>query len=419
MKNHSPIRKFPMNRMFLLSFLSFVLLFFASLFLLSSYGSPLRITLIHNQPLLINHGNFIKVDLKVSKDEGIQVFKNEEGVLIKPLDRGYTTGKIVLFETFRLRKVEFNVVEEKKLFAMGKAVGLRLYLDGVLVEAISPVHGMDGRKYTPSKDAGIRRGDILIKANHLPIQSAAHFTEMIHQGETLVITGVRDGNLYSTNISPKKSRDEKFKVGLWIKDTINGIGTITFCSTEEGLAFGGLGHGISNYSENDILPLQGGEVFYTEITSVKKGLSGDPGELRGDLLLDYSLIGQIYHNTAVGIFGVLDKKFLESISPQSYFIGYEQHVQKGPAYILSNIEGNAIQKYDIQIEKITNSPFASPKGMIIRITDENLIEKTGGIVQGMSGSPIIQNNRIIGAVTHVLIHEPTKGYGLFIEDMLR
>jgi stage IV sporulation protein B len=408
-----------MNRIFFLIFLCIVLIFFATLFLFSSYGSPIRITLIHNQQLFINNSHFLKIGLKVDGNNEIQVFKNEDGVLIKPLARGTMSGQIVLFETFHLRKVQLNIVEEKKLFALGKAVGLRLHIDGVLVDAITSVHGLDGKRHNPSKDAGMRRGDILIKANDTPLKSAEQFSEIILKGENLIITALRDGNPYSTNLIPIKSSDKKFRVGLCIKDTINGIGTITFSNTEADFAFGGLGHGISNYSENDILPLQTGEVFYTEITSIKKGLSGDPGELRGDLMIDYNRIGKIHHNTSVGVFGVLDEKFFENIEPSAYLIGYEQHVDKGPAYILSNIEGNNIQKYDIQIEKITHRPFLSPKGMIIRITDKKLIEKTGGIVQGMSGSPIIQNNRIIGAVTHVLIHEPTKGYGILIEDMMK
>jgi stage IV sporulation protein B len=404
--------------------LAVLFLMFMGLFvglLVNSFLSPLRITMLKNQSLFLPSGKYLKVNVKLSSEEEMRVLKQEDQIRIHPVNPGTAEGKITLFDVLHLKRFKVHVVEEQKVLAMGNAVGVRLHLEGALIEAVSPVMGVDGKKYYPAKQAGLKRGDLILEADEESIFNIKDLTQRIERGKgkDILVKYLRDGQESISSVSPVKLEDGSYKIGVWVKDSIYGIGTITFCTPNPDYAYGGLGHGISNQKQDDVLPIRGGEVFYTEIDSVKKGISGNPGELKGNLMLEYQVLGKIEKNTPYGIFGKLDRDFISSNPSHAYFIGYEQHVNKGEAYILSNIEGNEVKKYSIQIQKITNKPFKSPKGMIVHITDPSLLKKTGGIVQGMSGSPIIQNGRLIGAITHVLVNEPSKGYGILIEDMLQ
>lgn len=398
-----------------------ILLFFGlvSAFFYYSYGASLEITMIDNQVMSFNTGRFLKADLKLDNKDNVEILNGDKAIEIRPLNTGATSGKLMLFNRIRLKNLTVNVVEEKKVYVMGNAVGIRLDVDGVLVESVSSVEDAQGKLHYPAKDAGLEKGDFLVSANGVHIDGVEPFLDIVKNSNEVFIDFKRDSKLYSTKITPIVSKNDEKKIGLWVKDVVNGIGTITYCTIEDDARFGSLGHGIQNNQEQEFLPILGGEIFYTQIASVKRGISGEPGELQGDLLVEYKELGRIDRNCEVGIFGSIENLFIEKKKPEKYQIGYEQHINEGSAYILSNIEADGVNKYDVKIKKITNRPFVSPKGIIIRITDEELLEKTGGIVQGMSGSPIIQDGRIVGAVTHVLVNQPDMGYGVLIEEMLR
>jgi stage IV sporulation protein B len=205
---------------------------------------------------------------------------------------------------------------------------------------------------------------------------------------------------------------------LWVRDSTAGIGTLTFYEPET-LNFGALGHGITDIDTGILMASSSGEILESSILGIKKGTQGSPGELKGVFIEDEKRLGIIKMNTESGIYGTLTENGEKKATKRLYPIGLRSEVQEGPAVILSNIDGNSVKEYDVEIERVSRQNVNGTKGMIIRITDESLLKATGGIVQGMSGSPIIQNGKLVGAVTHVLVNDPAKGYGIFIEAMVK
>jgi len=223
------------------------------------------------------------------------------------------------------------------------------------------------------------------------------------------------GKEVQVSVKPVLSSDNSYKIGLWIRDCAEGIGTLTFYD-QATLIFGALGHGVYDSDTGALIDIKGGKITGADITGITKGIKGSPGELLGSVE-ETDILGNISLNTSLGLYGSLTEKGASGLSDEKLPICLKEDIQEGSAYILSDIDGTGPKKYQIEIEKI-NLNGKPDKGLTIRITDPNLIEKTGGIIQGMSGSPIIQNGKIVGAVTHVLVNNPTKGYGVFIESML-
>ena len=214
----------------------------------------------------------------------------------------------------------------------------------------------------------------------------------------------------------KSSEDGKYHIGLWVRDSTAGIGTLTFYDADTG-KFGALGHGITDIDTGTLMSVKSGEKLESDILGVKMSRSGVPGELKG-VFSEGRQLGTIESNTEVGIYGKLEKHAMQRMKGKMYPVGVRANIKEGPAVILSNIDGKKTEEYDIVIQKVSRQNLNGSKGMIIKITDERLLSTTGGIVQGMSGSPVIQDGKIVGAVTHVLVNDPTRGYGIFIETML-
>ena len=308
---------------------------------------------------------------------------------------------------------------EKCVIPSGRSVGVILSTDGVLVVSLSDVDGVNNKTSSPAKDAGIKNGDLIQSFNGIKTDTVTDLTTAISnsQGNDCPIVINRNGNKTELLIKPVKSQnDGLFKIGAWVKDAASGIGTLTFYDPET-KSFAALGHGISDPETGKILPISTGNILNSSIVSVTKGEKGIPGELNGIFKEDDPAIGKITLNTPHGIFGSFTTAQL--ISSDALPIARRDEVKPGVAYILCSIEGNTVEKFEIEIEKIMPKSISSQKGMVIKITDEALLQKTGGIVQGMSGSPIIQNGKLTGAVTHVFLNEPTRGYGIFIENMLK
>lgn len=315
-------------------------------------------------------------------------------------------------------KKQNSDLKNKKVVACGNSIGVKLYTDGVLVVDITDVTAKDGKKISPAKNAGIKTGDFIRELNGdkiTNIDSLKTAVEKLGENKAKIVF-VRDGKIKESAILPVKSADDNtLKLGMWVKDSTAGIGTMTFYDKET-KTFGALGHGIS--SEGGVLmPHLKGSIVKSSIIDVKKGKSGEPGELQGLFLGGDSKIGSITKNIKYGIFGTVEK---DTNIPQTneFFVASASEITQGEAYILSNISGDEVKEYKVEIQKVMLHNENSTKGMVIKVTDENLINLTGGIVQGMSGSPIIQNGKLIGAVTHVFVNDPTKGYGIFIETML-
>ncbi|NJD01375.1 MAG: SpoIVB peptidase [Ruminiclostridium sp.] len=325
-----------------------------------------------------------------------------------------------LFGLLPVKTVRVDIVSSKEVVACGNTVGVKLNIDGILVIGISEVETANGQKVLPSKDTGVRPGYVITEVNNNFVDDVDDLIDEIDNSSGNPIkVRYRYGNTVGTALmKPVKAADDnRYHIGLWVRDSTAGIGTLTFYDPQTG-SFGALGHGITDIDTGTLMPVESGEILESSILGVKIGKSGVPGELKGIFVEDTKL-GEIFKNTETGIYGNLSDEAIGKIAGRAYPIGLRSEIREGPAVILSNIDGKNINQYDIEIQKVSKQNTNGSKGMIIKVTDPELLSTTGGIVQGMSGSPILQNGKIIGAVTHVLINDPTRGYGIFIEAMLK
>lgn len=325
------------------------------------------------------------------------------------------TGKIMLFGIIPVKSTHIDVVEEKMLIPCGTPFGIKMFTDGVLVVGVNEVITDSGSK-NPAKEAGIKLGDSIISIDGTEMLSNEDVGEAVSSsnGKTLKVCLKRDGTEMTVDLKPVLSNsDGKYKAGIWVRDSSAGIGTVTYYDPANS-CFGGLGHAICDVDTGDILPLMSGEVVDVNINGVTKGQKGAPGELRGSFV-SRTAMGSLLLNNETGVFGVMD--YCPAENAKAMPLAMKQEVKTGKATILTTLDGQTPKEYEIRIEKANIGSTNMTKNMVIEVTDPELLEKAGGIVQGMSGSPIIQDGKLVGAVTHVLINDPTKGYGIFAENM--
>lgn len=326
--------------------------------------------------------------------------------------------ELQLFGIFALKDVELEIVEEKELIPAGIPIGIYLETEGVMVVDVGEVETAQGLM-APSKYI-LQKGDYILAVNGKNMEEKAELVEMIGTcgGESLVFTVKRDNQVFDAKVTPVLNKEGAYQAGIWIKDNIQGIGTLTYVDSLG--SFGALGHGIHDSDTGEVVQIDIGSLYVTEIISIKKGESGEPGELTG--IIDYSqkyVLGDVYSNTDCGIFGNCNVKLMNMLNGLERLpIGYKHEVSLGPAQIVCSVDGTR-QFYDIEITAMHYDAQVENKGLEIAVTDEQLLEMTGGIVQGMSGASIVQDGKIIGAVTHVLVRDSARGYGIFIEDMLK
>lgn len=303
----------------------------------------------------------------------------------------------------------------RELVPMGYTVGIELKTPGVVVIGIEIIETKNG-ELTPAKDAGIMPGDLIIKVGSQDVVSGEEFLTALEENneDQITVTVDRHGKIMQFTVTPACGEDGERKLGLWLRDTITGIGTMTFYDPQTGL-YGALGHSINDIDSGIIMPLRTGYIMDATVVDVHLGECGEPGELCGMFDLS-SGTGSILSNTCSGIFGVL-KSDCARVEQQALPVAEENEIELGAATILSNVSGTQVEEYDVEITRLYRNE-ESGRSMMIRVTDPDLLATTGGIVQGMSGSPIIQNGKIIGAVTHVLVDDPTRGYGTLITTML-
>ena len=302
-----------------------------------------------------------------------------------------------------------------KVSVGGMPFGVKFLSDGIVIVGFTDVETSSGTE-TPAYDAGLRINDVITHVNGSPVKTTAELIDKIENCTSpLEITYTRGGKESTAKFTPAlSSNDGKKKSGMWIRDTTAGIGTVTFIDTETG-SFAGLGHGICDPSSGNIIKMERGTVVDVQISGIKKGVEGQPGELKGYFTSDRS--GVLLGNTETGVYGVFSDIPTDLIPDKEIELAERSEVSEGDAYIWCTLDDGEPQKYSIKIEDVCTDSTDN-RCFTVKVTDKSLLEKTGGIVQGMSGSPIIQNGKLVGAVTHVLVNDPTAGYGIFIDSMI-
>ena len=321
-------------------------------------------------------------------------------------------------ETIAVKGEEIKI-SDIEVIPVGEIVGIKLYTSGILVVGTSAIYGEDGKEYKPFENTEIKEGDSIISVNKNIVNNTSELLNIINNsnGDKLKIKYIRDNKEKECEIKPVKNNQNQYKIGLWVRDSAAGVGTVTFYS-EKMQSFAALGHPITDIDTGDILQTASGEIDDVKIVSIVKGAEENPGKIQG-AIKNNSLIGSIYKNTEYGIYGIIKNiNNIELDYSKKMNIAARQEIVLGEASILSNINGQT-KEYKIEIQKIFYNNNLDNKNMIIKITDEELLKQTGGIIQGMSGSPIIQNGKFCGAVTHVFVNNPTIGYAVFAEKMIQ
>lgn len=323
-----------------------------------------------------------------------------------------------LFNNFTIKKLRVNVVEPDRYFAGGNSLGFSLQSKGVILIGGNYILSNSGI-VKPFENSRLQSGDIITHINNIEINCVSDINDILneYQGGELLLTVKRAGEIIKVGIEPALDKmSNTYKLGLWVKEDAVGIGTLTFINATT-KRFGSLGHSINDSETNESVEISGGNIYKGKILGVKKGVSGKAGELIGTFNRE-DVRGVVDKNNEYGVYGYVDNVSDFTTNKTSIEIGGRMSATPGNAKILSCINGETIEEFDIEIIKTNFQSSSNQKSMVIRVVDEDLIERTGGIVQGMSGSPIIQNGKLIGAVTHVFVNDATKGFGLYIDWML-
>ena len=329
------------------------------------------------------------------------------------------TGKLDLnlnlFNLFQIKNVTVNVIPKTTVIPVGKAIGMKMYTEGVLVVGMSEI---EGKK--PYEKSGIEAGDTILEINNKKINSTDELIECVNnsKGVQMEIKYISDNEEKVTNIAPVQTSQNEYKLGLWVRDAAAGVGTLTFYEPSTG-NFASLGHGINDVDTYELINIANGELVTTDILDIVKGENGIPGEIRGSIE-NGTTLGSISKNTSWGVYGsITNAGKLNLGNSKEMEVANRSEIKIGKAEIMCELENGKIETYEIEIQKIFTENNQNNKSMLIKVTDEELIEKTGGIIQGMSGAPIIQNEKFIGAVTHVLVNDSKTGYAVFADLMIK
>lgn len=330
---------------------------------------------------------------------------------------------IILIGQFTMSRddtASVEVVSETVLVPGGHTVGVRMDVKGVLVVGLEEIQTAEGEKRNPGLEAGLQIGDMILEINGTKVYKADEVQELVNeiQGDVSLMVKRKNQKL-DLKLTPVVSEEDNlYKLGVWVKDKTAGIGTLTYYDPVN-QSFGALGHAIVDPETGAVLSVDKGQLLQAQVQAIQEGAAGTPGEIRGVFYETDSPLGGLEKNSVYGLFGNAYHPIENPLYHKPLAVGKQEQVEKGKAYILTTLDDNKLERFEIEIEKIDHQSKPSDKGMVIKVTDEDLLERSGGIVQGMSGSPIIQNDRIIGAVTHVFVNNPQKGYGIFIEWMLQ
>ena len=393
--------------------LTFLLIIYVYILVISNI--PDKITIFEGENISLKTIFGMTVN---SEDEVLEVSANSGEKTIHKI--GNETLSVSLFDKLFLKSVDVSVLPKTTVIPVGNIAGVKLYTNGVLVVGMSEIQGEDSKTYKPYENTGIEEGDTIVKVNENLVNSTDDLIEKVNmsKGEKVEIEYIHDEETKECSITPVKTSEEEYKLGLWVRDSAAGVGTVTFYepSTQ---SFGALGHGITDIDTGDLLNIASGEFVTAKVLNIKKGEDGNPGKIQGTVE-EQETIGEITKNTEFGIYGkIQDLSSLNIDTSKEMEVAMREEIEIGKATILCSLDNQTVKEYEIEITKIYRDNNYNNKSMEIKVTDEELIEKTGGIIQGMSGSPIIQNGKFVGAVTHVLVNSSTEGYAIFGDLMLK
>jgi stage IV sporulation protein B len=368
----------------------------------------------------LNHPEILKVN--GTAEHSFQVDLHHP-ISLETYKAGQAEMKLKLFGKIPLKTVKVNVVPDLKVIPGGQTIGVKLKSAGVLVVGHHLVSVAEDKKISPGEEAKVQLGDLIVKMNGKPISDVTKVAEMVKAaGEAkkpLQLTIQRNGETMDIPLNPAFDVvDKAYRLGLYIRDSAAGVGTLTFYAPDQGV-YGALGHVITDMDTQTPIVVGDGQIVHSNVTSISKSQNGEPGEKRAQFSKESKVLGNIERNTQFGIFGKMFGAPDHSFTNEALPVAFAEEVKEGPAQIYTVIGGQKVEKFDIEVVHVAKQDFPATKGMVIKITDQRLLDKTGGIVQGMSGSPIIQNGKVIGAVTHVFVNDPTSGYGCFLEWMLQ
>ncbi len=404
------------RRIFIVSILLIIYIYVCNIALL-----PSSIIIFEGETL--NLKTIAGINIKRANHSNTQIIQASTNISKK--DQIYETAGIFelnldLFGTIPVKEINVNVIPKTKVIPLGNLVGIKMYTSGVLVVGMSEIEGDNKQKYKPYLNSGIEEGDMIVEMNSEKINNTNELINVVNdsKGKEIQIKYVRDDKIITTSITPIKSESNEYKLGLWVRDAAAGVGTLTFYEPSTG-NFAALGHGIVDVDTGGILNIANGELVNSRLVSIQRGEKNNPGEIKGSIDSGVK-IGEIGKNTNFGVFGLVSNKGnLDLSNTKEYEVALRSEIQTGDAEIICELEEGKKEVYKIEIEKIYTSNNYDNKSMLIKITDERLLEKTGGIIQGMSGSPIIQNGKFIGAITNVLVSDPTTGYAIFGDLMIK
>lgn len=394
--------------------------FFVILFLLVVYMYVCNISMLPNNIILmqgeaLNLNTILGINVKSSSfSNAVTASSNLNNSITQ--NTGKVNLELDLFNLFPVKDVTVNVIPKTKVVPLGKAIGMRLYTEGVLVVGMSEI---EGKK--PYENSGIETGDKIVEVNNVEIKSTDELIQCVNSanGSSVEVKYINNKNEEEVaNITPAKTAENEYKLGLWVRDAAAGVGTVTFYEPQTG-EFGALGHGINDVDTYELIDIANGEIVTTNIIDIVKGEKGSPGEIRG-IIEGERTIGNVSKNTSFGVYGNMLNTTSLNINKESELeVANRSEIKLGKAEIMCELENGKVEKYEIEIQKIFLDNNSDNKSMLIKVTDEELIEKTGGIIQGMSGAPVIQSGKFIGAVTHVLVNDPQMGYAIFGDLMIK
>lgn len=373
-----------------------------------------------NYPLTVSVDSDLAHSVNLKSNDSDDLFSRP--VFLESVSRGQATVDFKLLGIIPIKEVQVDILPPMKVIAGGQSIGVVLHADGVLVVGSSAIATEAGNLVDPAKEAGIEVGDIILEINHTKVKTDMDVAEIIDRlgsGEQVAEVLVkRENETLMISVKPVMCQDTKrYRIGLFVRDHAVGVGTLTFYEPNSHV-YGALGHVITDSDTSQPIESSEGKIVPATVSGIQSGKVGHPGEKIGTFIEEDQTIGTIEKNTKFGIYGKVTEEVCASAGAQPMEVASMNQVEPGYAEILTVVDGQTVERFAINIEKVNMQDYPEGKGLVIKVTDERLLAKTGGIVQGMSGSPIIQNGKIVGAVTHVFVHDPAKGYGCFMDWML-